>query len=166
MHTSVLEWVDSVVNKYTIANLKTLEVGSRNENGTVRRMFTGEYVGIDMREGPGVDEVMNAHVLDQHFEEGEFDTVVCTEMLEHDDEFWVSLQQMGYVLQPGGLLILTTRGNGFPEHGYPDDYFRFMPNSGEVLLRCAECQPIVTMVDPSPSDPGIFALGRRMNSAD
>jgi hypothetical protein len=29
------------------------------------------------------------------------------------------------VLKPLGLLIVTTRGPGFPYHGFPHDYWRF-----------------------------------------
>lgn len=153
-----MTWVRSVVKTHDLADADTLEVGSYDENGSVREYFTGNYTGVDMREGQSVDMVVNAH--DLPFEDESFDVVVCTEMIEHDDRFWVSLDQMGRVLKPGGYLILTSRGNGFPLHAYPDDFYRFMPSAAPVLLAVAGCEVISAMEDPQ--DPGFFALGRKV----
>jgi SAM-dependent methyltransferase len=154
-----MDWVEHVVDWYDIADHDTLEVGSLNENGTVRGFFTGFYVGVDMREGRGVDRIAMAHQLP--YPDAYFDVVVSTEMLEHDAQFWLSLPEMGRVLKEDGLMILTARGNGFPPHAYPNDYWRFMPDAGPLLLRLAKCSTINTHPDPSPVEPGIFALGRR-----
>lgn len=159
MHQSVMDWVASVVEFHELADKCTLEVGSLNENGTVRSCFAGEYIGVDMRPGQDVDRVAKAHQLP--YLDAYFDVVVSTEMLEHDRQFWLSLPEMGRVLKEDGLMILTARGNGFPPHAYPNDYWRFMPDAGPVLLQLAGCATLQTLSDPSPNDPGIFALGRR-----
>jgi SAM-dependent methyltransferase len=135
-----------------------LEVGSYDENGTVRPLFGGcEFVGVDMREGPGVDRVASSH--DLPFDDGQFDVVVSTEMLEHDPYPWVSMAEMGRVLVPGGLLVVTARGNGFKLHAYPDDYWRFMPSSFPVLLSLAGCDVVDVREDPQA--PGMFGCGRK-----
>jgi SAM-dependent methyltransferase len=135
-------------------------------NGSVRGLFDGvtRYVGIDFREGPGVDRIMDAHHLE--FGDSEFDVVISTEMLEHDSAFWLSLQEMGRVLRLGGLLIITARGNGFIPHGYPHDYWRFMPQSVEHLLALAGCEVLEALEDWQPGHPGIFALGRRVKNLE
>src|SRR5215510_8838114 len=129
MHQSVLEWVSGITRRYDFAGQEVLEVGSLNINGSVRPFFegAGTYTGIDLREGPDVDLVMNSH--DLQFPDESFDLVISTEMLEHDDRFWASLEEMGRVLKKEGLLIITARGNGFMPHEYPHDYWRFMPGS-------------------------------------
>lgn len=152
-----MAWVAARVTATSLAAWSTLEVGSLNVNGSVRPLFTGEYVGVDFREGPGVDRVMDGHALD--FKDATFDVVVSTEMLEHDAAFWLSMAEMGRVLRPGGHLLLTTRGNGFGEHGYPFDYFRFMPESRGLLLELASCDPLELALDPQV--PGIFVHGIR-----
>lgn len=155
-----MNFVRDVVGHYSLKGKYVLEAGSLNVNGSVRSLFeASDYVGIDMRDGPGVDRVMDAHVIAQHFAAEEFEVVVSTEMLEHDSEFWVSLVQMGWVLRRGGLLILTARGNGFPEHGYPHDYWRFMPGSADSLLALASCEKV--SVGNDPQDPGVFVVGRK-----
>ena len=154
MHPTVYSWVESQVKKYDLSRLDTLEVGSLDVNGSIRDLFVGGYLGVDFRAGPGVDEVMNAHKL--KFPASTFDVVVTTEMLEHDDEFWLSMKEMGRVLKKGGHLLLTTRGNGFKPHGHPDDYWRFMPSAREKLLDLARCDSVELAMDPYR---GIFAHG-------
>lgn len=157
MHGSVLAWVADQVGDLDIVNANVLEVGGLNVNGSVRGYFSGPYLATDMRDGPGVDLV--AVAADLPFGAGEFDVVVSTEMLEHDRAFWRSLPEMGRVLRSGGILLLTTRGNGFAEHGHPDDYWRFMPSSGAVLAELADCALIASVADPEA--PGIFVAARK-----
>lgn len=157
MHASVMGWVKSRVRHHGLADKSTLEVGSLDVNGSVRSLFRGPYVGIDMRPGPGVDVVGTADALP--FPDDSFDVVVTTEMLEHDHSFWLSLAEMGRVLRPKGHLLITTRGNGFFEHNEPSDYWRFMPSSRERLLELAGCTPVAMALDQEV--PGIFVHGRR-----
>lgn len=160
MHPSVITWIADKIKQHNLAGA-VLEVGSLDVNGSVRSLFTAStrYVGVDFREGTGVDIVMNGHEL--KFTDVEFDVVVSTEMIEHDDEFWRSIQEMGRVLKPGGFLLITSRGNGFGQHGFPEDYWRFMPSSFPKLLRLAGCEVIETMEDPFPGHPGLFGIGKK-----
>jgi SAM-dependent methyltransferase len=155
MHPSVMEWVEKKVQQHDLRqpDLRVLEVGSRNVNGSVRPLFDGvaSYTGVDFIEGPGVDLVLDAHRLTSAFARESFDVVVSTEMLEHDSEFWTSMTMMGEVLKPGGLLLITARGNGFWVHGYPQDYYRFLP------LEVTE--------DWFPGHTGVFGLGRKLPRA-
>jgi len=150
-----MAWVGAQVEAYELAARDTLEVGSLDVNGSVRSLFHGPYVGIDMRPGPGVDIVGTADALP--FPDAAFECVVSTEMLEHDPAPWLSMAEMGRVLQPGGALIITTRGNGFGEHNEPSDYWRFMPAAGTVLMGLAGCTTVLATTDPQV--PGIFLFG-------
>ena len=157
MHESVMAWVQQQVDAHELAQLPTLEVGSLDVNGSVRGLFNGSYLGVDMRAGPGVDVVATADKLP--VEDASCEVVVSTEMLEHDPSFWLSLAEMRRVLRKGGHLILTTRGNGFGEHNEPSDYWRFMPAAMPRLLDMAGCQPVAMVTDPQV--PGIFIHGIR-----
>ena len=157
MHESVLKYVGEKVMQRQLQEKSVLEVGSYNGYPkTVREMFKGSYTGVDMREGSNVDRVMNAHQLEVSWDES-FDVVISTEMLEHDDMFWLSVAEMGRVLKQGGYLILTARGNGYPKHEHPSDYYRFMPASFEMLFSLAGCKPLEIIEDPEVS--GVFGLG-------
>lgn len=187
MHPTVLDFTKRVVKKYDLNTPETrvLIVGSLDVNGSVRPYFNGvkSIVGIDLFEGEGVDHVMDAHYLlgydslevlfDGDYRgmpHSGFDVVVCTEMLEHDDEFWTTLNNIGVLLRPGGYFILTARGarpgiegvkhgESMWEHAYPDDYYRFMPNVVPKLLRLAYCDTVENLQDSYY--PGFLALGRR-----
>lgn len=157
MHGSVMAFVGREVEKHRLREKTCLDVGSYDVNGSVRGLFNGSYTGVDMRAGPNVDHVVNAHDLVPFFGSGVFDVVVCCEMLEHDPAFWMSMRQMGAVLRPGGRLILTTRGLNFPLHEYPDDLWRFTPSAGHVLAELAGLDKVEVKDDPQAS--GIFLTG-------
>jgi len=162
MHPSVMEFIRYEVAALNLSERKTLEVGSLNVNGSPRAYFTGEYLGVDMRDGPGVDRVCNAHDLSVE-SVGSFDVIVCTEMLEHDDAPWISLQEMVDVCRPGGYLLLTCRGfdarGCFPVHEYPHDLWRFSVAGIEALLTWASWEILLVKTDPEA--PGVFAVATR-----
>ena len=110
---------------------KTLDVGSFDVNGSVRELFA-DYTGVDMRAGPNVDVVADAHSLP--FEWGTFDNVLCLEMLEHDPSPFETMKEIRRVLKSGGVLMVTVAGIGFPRHDYPCDYWRFTGDGMRVLL--------------------------------
>lgn len=186
MHPSVLEFTERVVKQYDLNDPEssTLIVGSLDVNGSVAPYFDKtKVVGIDLFEGPGVDYVINAHhlmdpsalsmifgVAYTETYDMKFDIVACTEMLEHDDAFWITLANIGRLLRPGGHLLLTARGarrgkegvkhgESMWEHAYPDDYYRFMPNAVPKLLRLAHCDVLEDEQDTYY--PGFLSLGRR-----
>jgi SAM-dependent methyltransferase len=132
-----------------------LEVGSLDVNGTIRDMFPGtDYTGIDIRPGPGVDQVMSGAKLE--FPDNSFDGVLYLETMEHDKTFWLTLSEIARVLKEGGRLVITTRGIGYPLHNYPGDYFRF---TEQVFEELEGYQDKVIVSDPQAS--GILFTGIR-----
>src|SRR3989338_7333868 len=107
---------------------RILEVGSRNVNGSIREVLSecaGEYIGVDLFDGPGVGVVCNVAALSGTFANQSFDLVVSTEMLEHCLDWQDALYKMASVLCQNGLLLITTRSPGFELHDYPADHWRF-----------------------------------------
>jgi predicted SAM-dependent methyltransferase len=126
---AIQEWVKAKIDAGMIRrDGDTLEIGSRNVNGTVRGFFTGRYTGMDLEAGPCVDIVGDAHSpLNYHFDT--YDTVICLEMLEHDTRPWYTVDNMYAALKIGGIMLISVPTNGFPEHKYPVDLFRFLPDA-------------------------------------
>lgn len=138
MTPQILDWLAQVVERWLQQPGAVLEAGSYNVNGSPRSLFAHapSYVGTDMRQGPGVDVVIDNHDLLGKFGEAAFDTVLCLECFEHDAAFWVTLENLRTMLKPGGHLIVTTPTICFPEHRYPRDYWRFLPDAyGEIFFR-------------------------------
>lgn len=96
---------------------KVLEAGSLDINGSLRHLFpiASEYVGVDWREGKGVDVVSLMHEYKGR-PDGYFDFVISTEMLEHDPYWEKSLNRMMDLLAPGGTMIVTCAGPGRNQH--------------------------------------------------
>lgn len=130
MSNELYEQMKVLREKFNFDPGRVLEIGSLNINGSVRDLFedASEYIGTDMMAGLDVDEVVNAHDLKQWWmDKGfkRFDTILCLEMLEHDDKFWITVANMNLLLKPGGTLIVSTPTFGFPIHRHPKDYYRY-----------------------------------------
>jgi hypothetical protein len=111
-----------------------LEIGSYDVNGGVSDLFTF-HLGIDMREGPGVDAVVNGHDLIATFEPSSFDVVVWLETMEHDDQFWVTFNGIKHVLRANGHLIVSAPTFYYDRHAVPHDYWRFSEDAFTSLLK-------------------------------
>lgn len=135
MTPGCMEWISA---KSQLVNGDVLEVGSLDMNGSPRSLFADRerfprYVGIDLAEGPGVDEVMDCH--DLRFMERTFDVIVDAERLEHDKDFFRSYWEIYRVLRPGGHVIVTARSwGGFHPHCLPKDFWRFTAEGLRHLL--------------------------------
>ncbi len=112
-----------------------LDVGSLDVSGNIKGEFAEfAYTGIDMRPGPNVDLVINAHDLDKRYGKEEFDVVICIDTLEHDDKFWITLEKMKYVLKEGGWLVIGTPSINHSIHRQPKDYWRFTKDSFKEVI--------------------------------
>ena len=139
MRAEVMDVLRDWYPEYLKDGRRVLELGSREVYGGVpRTLFTGRhrYTGIDMLAGKGVDTVLNFHDLKRRHRAESVDTVLCLDTLEHDDRFWLTLEQVARVLKRGGLFVLSVPSIGYPNyHPYPEDYYRFTrPAFHEVLM--------------------------------
>ena len=103
---------------------RTLEIGSLDINGSVRRLFDGgTYIGLDVAPGRGVDIVCKGQ--DFHAPDNSFDTVISCEAMEHNPEWKPTMVNMIRLCRPGGLVVMTCATTGRKEHGTtrssPDD---------------------------------------------
>lgn len=160
-HRSVLAFVMTHISAADVAGKKVLEVGSLDVNGSPRWLIEllapASYIGVDMRPGPKVDQICAASALIATFGVESFDVVVSTEMLEHAEDWRGAVSNMKRVLVPGGLLLVTTRSPGFPQHDYPGDYWRFTRQ--DALEIFSDMEEIEVVEDPMA--PGILVRARR-----
>ena len=147
-----------------VAGKDVLEVGSLDVNGSMRDVVEPlgprSYLGVDVRPGPGVDEICAAERLVERFGRESFDVVLATEVLEHIADWRAAIRSMKTVLRPGGVALLTTCSPGFPYHGYPDDHWRFEP---EVLER-AFADFDVEALQHGTSMLGVFLAARKRSN--
>ena len=98
---------------------RTLDIGSGGS--TYGNLFPNRLT-VDMDPARKPEIIADAHHLP--FADGEFESVLCTEVLEHTLNPQQVVDECYRVLKPGGTLILTTRFV-YPFHDAPHDYWRF-----------------------------------------
>jgi SAM-dependent methyltransferase len=140
-----------------------LEVGSyqvpgQEEIADLRALFPGkEYVGIDVRPGPGVDQVADAESLP--LADGSVGTVIAMNTFEHVPRFWRGFEEVYRVLRPDGALLVSCPFS-FHIHDFPSDYWRFTPEALELLL-AGYPSKIVGWHGPARRPASVWALAFR-----
>ena len=134
-------------------NLKILDVGSYDVNGSYREIFTAEgheYDGLDMVKGPNVDICPNSAYRWSEIEEDEYDVVVSGQALEHIEYFWLTVGEIVRVTKKDGLICLIAP-NGFEEHRYPVDCWRFFTDGMVALARYYELDILHAHTNAAPT---------------
>ena len=96
-----------------------LEVGSKDYGSTqnFRPLFAGkgEYVGVDMEDGPGVDVVLDLtdefQKVDAKLSGKRFSTVICLSVLEHCDQPFKIAENLMRLMKPGVIILNFSRAN-------------------------------------------------------
>ena len=141
MRPVIRNYVEAVLQamppKGPVYEFGSMEIDKPTVRGVTnfRELITGfelEYVGCDMRAGPGVDSLQNLHALD--LPDNSVGTVICVDTIEHVEYPWLALSEIHRVLASPGMAIVTSVMN-FLIHGYPEDYWRFTPKGLESLLK-------------------------------
>lgn len=91
------------------------------------------YVGYDIDvSNPSAQVVGSAMVLP--FAEMTFDSILCTQVLEHVDQPWIAVDEMARVLKKDGVVLLSVP-QCWRIHEAPYDYFRYTKYGLDALLK-------------------------------
>lgn len=122
MHPQCMEYFRDTLQEITVRDLmslspRVLEIGSLNINGSLRDLFLDQsnYWGIDVQDGPGVDEVADARTW-SGFTSGGYDLVLCAEVLEHQYDWRGIINQSAFHTADDGYFIMTAAGVGRHPH--------------------------------------------------
>jgi SAM-dependent methyltransferase len=166
-HGTCLDFIRTSLGTEEIAGRRVLEVGSFDVNGSPRPLVEAHrpasYLGIDIVDGPGVDKVCSAERIVEEFGPDSFDVIISTEMMEHVRDWRLILSNMKRSLTVGGLLVVTTRSFGFPQHDYPADYWRYELSDMRVLFGDLT---IELLEADDPATPGVFIVARKPQQFD
>lgn len=140
MHAEQRQFCEKVREKFPqyFTGAEVVDFGSLDINGNNRYLFDEacRYTGIDLDAGPNVDWIGRG----KDYSPGTriIDTVISTEMLEHDEQWDESLRNMYRILRPEGLLVFTCATTGRPEHGTPRTSPQDAPFVGDYYRNLTE----------------------------
>ncbi|MGD0824364.1 MAG: class I SAM-dependent methyltransferase [Terriglobales bacterium] len=110
-----------------------LDVGGRGKPYAC--FFTGRVANhyvLDVEPAYSVDVVGDARNMP--LSDASMDVVMITQVLEHIPDPIAVIGEIRRVLKPGGTLLLSVPSI-FPQHGSPGDYWRYMPQGLQWILR-------------------------------
>jgi SAM-dependent methyltransferase len=144
-----------------IVEFGSLQVEDGQPND-LRPLFPGrEFIGTDLRDGPGVDRVEDLRAL--RFADGEVGTALCLDTLEHCEDPMAAARELRRVVAPAGGTVLISSVMLMPIHGYPSDYWRFTPDGLRLLLNGFDDVDAAGMGDPTIPF-WVFGIGVRGRS--
>ena len=155
MHESSMLRMEWFANKYlqNKNKLKILDVGSYDVNGCYREIFTDkghDYVGLDMEEGPNVDICPKSTYAWNELTNDEYDVVISGQALEHIEFFWVTVGEIVRVTKKDGLICLIAP-NGFEEHRYPVDCWRFFTDGMVAMAKYYDLEILHAHTNAAPT---------------
>ena len=168
MTPDIMAWGQMVITRDDVRDQDVLEVGASDVNGSLRPYIEAlgprSYVGVDPDPGTvdpltstlvassRVDVVASGEELVERFGPDRFGLVVSTEMLEHAEHWQEVVWNMMAVTEPGGVMVVTTRGPGFPYHPFPEDHWRYTVGDFEAIWAGWQ----VNDLREDPGNPGVF----------
>ena len=148
------EWFSVLVNPYfinrfslfnavknfasdTSSEAKILDVGCGIK--PYRELFSSSsYTGIDIAGGGHTDEAKTVDAFydgkNIPFPNESFDTIICTQVLEHADDPEILVKECARVLKSGGRAFFSMPFM-YPEHEVPYDFHRFTRFEHERLYK-------------------------------
>lgn len=137
MRQSIKEFVkicaDLLPIQDPIFEFGSLQVPGQEGFADLRPFFPGKkYIGSDMREGPGVDVILDLHNI--NLPANSVGTVIVMDTFEHVEYPRKAMEQIYKVTRPGGMVIISSVML-CKIHDYPYDYWRFTPEGLKSLLK-------------------------------
>lgn len=125
-----------------------IEFGARRHDPAAwwtscRDIAAGDWLCTDLQPGENVDQVHDMELPPPAPWRGRFSGALCSEVLEHVRDPRRALVNVGDMLRPGGVLIVTTL-TAFPIHAFPNDYRRWTESGLRAELEDAGFSSIET----------------------
>jgi SAM-dependent methyltransferase len=123
VNTSVRVFSQTFEPSGPVVELGSFYVAGWEHTADLRPYFPRrEYIGCDIRQGPGVDRIENAERLS--FADRSVGTVIMCELLPHLPHPDRAITEAWRVLREDGLLVVSVPFD-YRLNGFPSDYWRF-----------------------------------------
>jgi len=116
-------FVQRVIDNAHIAGKDVLRVGSEDLDQTLRLIAkaynAASYVGVDVESGPTARKPGPVEDLLGHFAPESFDLLICSEVLQHVEDWRRTISLFKRIIRPRGWILITTRSPANPRPGRP-----------------------------------------------
>jgi SAM-dependent methyltransferase len=137
--------IKEAIEKYARGNFLDLGCGNKPYE-TLYKPKTQSQIGCDVIQSDKdrVDVICLA--TDLKFDANSFDSILCTQVLEHVYDHHTMMKEISRVLKPGGHIILTVPF-AWEKHEEPYDFFRFTPHALKMLFE--EAGLVIDYIKPN-----------------
>jgi len=136
------------------AGKRVLDVGCGDKPYYPFFASAASYVGVDVKENVEADLVGSVDALP--VEDGSYDIVVCTQVLEHVDDPALAVRELARVTAPGGRVLASTHGVML-YHPNPQDLWRWT-HTGLARLFEAQADWSSLSVEPGAGSAECLAM--------
>lgn len=112
VHQTSMDEMRKFVEDYGLQKAYVIDVGACDINGTYRELFSGKYVGADLRPGPNVDVIVGSKEWKAL---KPADSVISGQALEHAENTRDFLTTIYDAVKPGGMACIIAPSAG-PAH--------------------------------------------------
>ena len=137
MRQTIKDFVSIVSNSFPIiepiVEFGSLQVPGQEGFADLRSLFPEkEYIGCDIREGTGVDKILDLHNIE--LPSASVGTVLCLDTLEHVEYPHRAMEEIHRILKPHGIAVISSVMN-WHIHDHPYDFWRFTPEAFKSIMK-------------------------------
>lgn len=115
MHDAAATFVGEAIDSFGLRDAPAvLDLGGRvGPTGSIHNFFSAKVRVVDISPGFGVDIIADAATWTP---DAEYDVVLCTEVLEHAEDWADIVGTAAKALRPGGMFLATMASRDRPPH--------------------------------------------------
>lgn len=117
---------------YCVKSGLICDIGNQGKNIPGSEKFN--IVTLDITSNTSPDIVADISIYNEHIPEGSYDSVMCTEVLEHVVDPFAAVRELHRIVKKNGYILFTTPLNA-RIHGPIPDCWRFTEFGLKVLFR-------------------------------
>lgn len=137
--------IKEALEKYARGNFLDLGCGNKPYE-TLYKPLTEKQIGCDAVQSDKNKVDVICQATDLKFNDNTFDSILCTQVLEHVYDHHGMMKEINRVLKPGGHILLTVPF-AWELHEEPHDYFRFTKHALKTLFE--EAGLVVDHIKPN-----------------
>ncbi len=189
------DFVHRVLDRAHITGREILRIGSAHLEPSLRLIAKAygavSYVGVDFELGPNGGKTCRVEDLLAKFGPESFDLLICSELLQHVDDWRAAIAVFKRIIRPHGSILITTRSLALPTPPFPHALIDLPHGAMQPAPECADPEKAsifgepradtskphwryelsdmealfsdfeIATLEADPSEPGVFLLAKK-----